>query len=235
MAESSSRTSRPPRPTRYDAPRHKDTGLKQERAVRTRGQVLDAAAEAFATRGFPAVTVLDVAELAGVTKGAVYFHFANKEALAQAVAEEFYHLLGVIGLEVQEAELSPLDAVAELLVRTAVAFRDDIMVQAGARLQIERSLIGADLPMPYLGYTESLVAWFQQALDEGQLPAETDPDVTARVLVSAFFGAQHISWVLNDRADIAERVQEILDTVVPRPLAPKGPRRTNARRTRATS
>jgi AcrR family transcriptional regulator len=214
-AESSSRTSRL---TRYATPRRKDTGLKQERAVRTRGQVLDAAAEAFATRGFPAVTVMDVAELAGVTKGAVYFHFANKEALAQAVAEEFYHLLGVIGQEVQEADLSPLDAVSQLLVRTALAFRDDTMVQAGARLQIERSLIGADLPMPYLGYTESLVTWFQQAREEGQLPTKTDPDVTARVLVSAFFGAQHISWVLHDRADIAERVQEILDTVVPRPL-----------------
>ncbi|MDH6624465.1 AcrR family transcriptional regulator [Streptomyces sp. LBL] len=213
IAESSSRRSRPVRAT---APRHKDTGLKQERAVRTRGQVLDAAAETFATKGFPAVTVLDVAELAGVTKGAVYFHFANKEALAQAVAEEFYHLLEVIGQEVQEAELSPLDAVAELLVRTALAFRDDIMVQAGARLQIERSLIGAEMPMPYLGYTQSLAGWFKQALEEEQVSADTDPEVTARVLVSAFFGAQHISWVLNDRADIAERVEEILRTVVPR-------------------
>ncbi|MFD5075717.1 ScbR family autoregulator-binding transcription factor [Streptomyces sp. NPDC058274] len=221
-AESTTRTSRP---TRDSAPRHKDTGLKQERAVRTRGQVLDAAAEAFATKGFPAVTVMDVAELAGVTKGAVYFHFANKEALAKAVAEEFYHVLGVIGQEVQDEELSPLDAVAELLDRTAVAFRDDTMVQAGARLQIERSLIGADLPMPYLGYTESLVSWFRQAQDEGQLATETSPEVTARILVSAFFGAQHISWVLNDRADLTERVREILDTVVPRPAKRRRTRR----------
>ncbi|MFJ9537131.1 ScbR family autoregulator-binding transcription factor [Streptomyces sp. NPDC101225] len=203
------------RPARDTAPRHRDTGLKQERAVRTRGQVLDAAARAFATKGFPAVTVQDVAELAGVTKGAVYFHFANKEALAQAVAEEFYHLLGVIGREVEEAELTPLRAVSELLERTAVAFRDDIMVQAGARLQIERSLIGAEMPMPYLGYTESLTVWLRQARAEGHLPTGTSPEATARVLVSAFFGAQHISWVLDDRADIADRVREILAAVVP--------------------
>ncbi|MEU6774133.1 ScbR family autoregulator-binding transcription factor [Streptomyces sp. NPDC046759] len=208
------------RPERATAPRHRDTGLKQERAVRTRGQVLDAAAEAFATKGFPAVTVQDVAELAGVTKGAVYFHFANKEALAQAVAEEFYHLLGVIGQEVEEAGLPPLEAVAELLVRTAVAFRDDTMVQAGARLQIERSLIGAEMPMPYLGYTESLTVWLRQARQQAQLPALTSPESTARVLVSAFFGAQHISWVLNDRKDIADRVQEILTAVLP--VAEKG-------------
>lgn len=203
------------RPARDPAPRHRDTGLKQERAVRTRGQVLDAAAKAFATKGFPAVTVQDVAELAGVTKGAVYFHFANKEALAQAVAEEFYHVLGVIGQEVEEAQLPPLRAVSELLERTAVAFRDDTMVQAGARLQIERSLIGAEMPMPYLGYTESLTIWLRQARTEGHLAAGTSPEATARVLVAAFFGAQHISWVLNDRADIAERVREILTAVVP--------------------
>ncbi|MFY4721906.1 ScbR family autoregulator-binding transcription factor [Streptomyces sp. LaBMicrA B280] len=203
-------------PDRGTAPRHRDTGLKQQRAVRTRGQVLDAAAEAFATRGFPTVTVQDVAELAGVTKGAVYFHFANKEALAQAVAEEFYHLLGIIGQEVKEADLAPLEAVAELLMRTAAAFRDDTMVQAGARLQIERSLIGAELPMPYLGYTRAVTGWLRQAHEAGQLPASVDPEATARVLVSAFFGAQHMSWVLNDRADIAERVAEILTAVVPK-------------------
>ncbi|MEU6219506.1 ScbR family autoregulator-binding transcription factor [Streptomyces sp. NPDC047022] len=198
------------RPDRGTAPRDRDTGLKQERAVRTRGQVLDAAAEAFAAKGFPAVTVQDVAQLAGVTKGAVYFHFANKEALAQAVAEEFYHVLGVIGREVEEAGLPPLEAVAELLVRTAVVFRDDTMIQAGARLQIERSLIGAEMPTPYVGYTESVTRWLRQAKQEIRCP-----EATARVLVSAFFGAQHISWILNDRADIADRVQEILGAVLP--------------------
>lgn len=215
------------RPPASQTGARKAPGLKQERAVRTRGVVLDAAAEAFAAKGFPAVTVLDVAELAGVTKGAVYFHFANKDALAQAVAEEFYELQAAIAAGVRAADLSPLDAVAELLTRTALAFRDNRTVQAGARLQIERSLIGADLPMPYLGYTDSVTTWLQRAKDTAQLPTDAQPEALARVLVSAFFGAQHISWVLNDRADIAERVQELIDVVVPRP-ARKPARRKSA-------
>ncbi|MFI9269861.1 ScbR family autoregulator-binding transcription factor [Kitasatospora sp. NPDC052896] len=190
------------------------TDLKQERAVRTRGQVLDAAASAFARKGFPAVTILDVAELMGMTKGAVYFHYPNKEALALAVADEFYRRLGATGDTVRELALSPLEAVSELLTRTAVAFRDDPMIQAGARLQIERSLIEADLPTPYVGYTNLVESWLTQARDEGQLALDTDAEVMARVLISAFFGAQHISWVLSERADIAERVREILDVVI---------------------
>ena len=188
--------------------------LKQERAVRTRGQVLDAAAHAFAAKGFPAVTILDVAELTGMTKGAVYFHYPNKEALAVAVAERFYERLPAIADGVRALGLAPLSAVAELLTRTATAFRDDIMIQAGARLQIERSLIKAPLPMPYTGYGNLVSGWLQEARDAGELSAGTDPDVIARVLISAFFGAQHISWVLSDRADLAERVQEILDVVL---------------------
>ena len=59
------------------------TDLKQERAERTRAQILNSAAEAFASRGFPSVTIVDIAELTGMTKGAVYFHYANKESLGQ--------------------------------------------------------------------------------------------------------------------------------------------------------
>ncbi len=190
-------------------------GLKQERALRTRAQVLGAAAQAFADKGFPAVTMLDVAELTGMTKGAVYFHYPNKEALALAVTEEFYHRIARLGEEVLGLELSPLDAVTELMTRTAVAFRDDLVVQAGARLQIESTLIATDLPRPYVGYTELVTAWLAQAAEIGELPAGARPEAIARVLISAFFGAQHISWVLDNRSDVAERVQEILTTVLP--------------------
>lgn len=189
--------------------------LKQQRAVRTRNQVLDAAAQAFAAKGFPAVTILDVAELTGMTKGAVYFHYSNKEALALAVAEEFYRRLPEIADSVLRMDLSPLQSVSELLTRTALAFRDDIMCQAGARLQLERSLIDADMPVPFIGYNHLVASWLKEAKGIGQLPPDADPDTIARVLISAFFGAQHISWVLSDRADLPERVKQIVSVIIP--------------------
>ncbi|MEV8524880.1 MULTISPECIES: ScbR family autoregulator-binding transcription factor [unclassified Streptomyces] len=189
--------------------------LKQERAIRTRALILDAAARAFADKGYPATTILDVAELMGATKGAVYFHFTNKNALAVAVTEEFYVRLRSAAHEVQEQGLAPLAAVTELLTRTGAMFRDDEVIRAGARLQIEQSLIDADLPTPFLGYTEIVTGLLRTAEAEGSLPAGSDPQALARVLVSAFFGAQHMSWVINNRADIADRVQEILAIVLP--------------------
>ncbi|MEU1409958.1 helix-turn-helix domain-containing protein, partial [Streptomyces sp. NPDC005728] len=57
----------------------------QERAVRTRRAILVAAAGVFAEVGFEAATIAEILQRAGVTKGALYFHFASKQELAQAV------------------------------------------------------------------------------------------------------------------------------------------------------
>jgi AcrR family transcriptional regulator len=191
--------------------------LKQERAIRTRGQVLSAAAKAFAEKGFPGVTMLDIAELTGMTKGAVYFHYANKEAVAVAVCEEFYRWLGRLSEDVQE--LPPLEGVVEYFTRAAVGFRDDPMVQAGARLQIEFHDVGAALPVPFADGVEATRKLLARAQANGQLPEGSTPESLSRILVAGFFGVQHVSWRLNNRADLAERVQELLDSVLPRASA----------------
>ncbi|MFD8306862.1 ScbR family autoregulator-binding transcription factor [Streptomyces sp. NPDC059690] len=189
--------------------------LKQERAGRTRRQLLDAAAKAFAAKGFPAVTLQDIADLAEVTKGAVYFHFTNKEAVAVAVTEEFYTQLPAIAESVTASQLPPLDAVAELLLQTAVALRDNPVMQAGARLQIERNLVDADMPTPFSGFTQLITELLAQAKDEDMLRPTTDIASMARVIVAAFFGSQHISWVQHNREDLTDRVQEIIDITIP--------------------
>ncbi|MFB8246310.1 ScbR family autoregulator-binding transcription factor [Streptomyces sp. NPDC001046] len=185
--------------------------LKQERAIRTRRTILDAAAEVFARDGYPHVTIKDVADGAEMTKGAVYFHFSNKEALAVAVAEEFYRRLNEIVSPALEGDHSSPSTVVDVLLRTARGFRDDVYIKAGARLQIERPYIKAEMPVPYVGFTSLIVDLLKECQAAGRLPQSAVPEALARVLISALFGAQHISWVQNDRADIVARVEEIVD------------------------
>ncbi|MFJ9566411.1 ScbR family autoregulator-binding transcription factor [Streptomyces fuscichromogenes] len=189
--------------------------LKQERASRTRRQLLDAAASAFAEKGFPAVTLQDIADRAEVTKGAVYFHFTNKEAVAVAVTEEFYRQLPAVAESVTARQLPPLDAVAELLLQTAIALRDNAVMQAGARLQIERNLVDADMPTPFSEFTQLITTLLAQAQAEGTVRPTIGIAPMARVVVAAFFGSQHISWVQHNREDLTDRVQEIIDVVLP--------------------
>ena len=54
----------------------------------TRGRLLAAAADVFAKKGYEGASVDDVAHAAGLTKGAVYWHFANKEELFLTLVRE---------------------------------------------------------------------------------------------------------------------------------------------------
>lgn len=50
--------------------------------------LLDSAAELFATKGYPATTMRDIAGTIGMLPGSIYYHYPNKEALLVAVYEE---------------------------------------------------------------------------------------------------------------------------------------------------
>lgn len=62
---------------------------RAEYAELTRAALLDAAAPAFAERGFAATSVTEIAASARVTKGAVYHHFPDKQSLFEAVVHEY--------------------------------------------------------------------------------------------------------------------------------------------------
>ena len=68
---------KPPRPTRA------------ERQAQTRSQLIDAAAQVFARRGFQTASVEEIAEEAGYSHGAVYSNFEGKADLFLAVFEDY--------------------------------------------------------------------------------------------------------------------------------------------------
>jgi AcrR family transcriptional regulator len=62
---------------------------RSTRKAATRTRLLQAAARVYAAHGFAGATLDDVAEEAGLTKGAVYGHFGSKDNLLVALMEEY--------------------------------------------------------------------------------------------------------------------------------------------------
>src|SRR6266568_6891513 len=60
---------------------------REEKKAQTRERLIEAAAKVFAEKGFAATSLDEVADTAGLTKGAVYSNFENKEDLVRAVLE----------------------------------------------------------------------------------------------------------------------------------------------------
>jgi AcrR family transcriptional regulator len=64
--------------------------IKQERAARTRVEILEAAITLFARRGFLATTMAELAKAIRMTPGALYWHFPTKEDLLLAAIEDLH-------------------------------------------------------------------------------------------------------------------------------------------------
>lgn len=93
---------------------------KAEKHAATRAILLATARRLFAASGYADTGTEDVVREAGVTRGALYYHFADKRALFEAVVEMMAQdVLAAIELAVAETP-SPLDA----LLRGTAAFLD---------------------------------------------------------------------------------------------------------------
>ncbi|HYX94483.1 MAG TPA: helix-turn-helix domain-containing protein [Geodermatophilus sp.] len=73
----------PEQPTRGRRGRRalRGPGLRERRRQQTRATIIEAAAELFAERGFDAVSVVEIAQRAGVVEKTVFNHFPVKEGL----------------------------------------------------------------------------------------------------------------------------------------------------------
>jgi AcrR family transcriptional regulator len=86
-----------------------------ERRAATTEAILKAGRRLFGERGFAATTIDDIAEAARVAKGAVYHHFATKEAVFEAVFDQVSHDLV---LEVDRAARTEKDVLAAMVAGT---------------------------------------------------------------------------------------------------------------------
>jgi AcrR family transcriptional regulator len=89
-------------------------GARAAKAAERREAILNAALEEFSARGFAAARLEDVARRAGVAKGTIYLHFADKETLFQELIRAMMSPV-VSALEAAPAADLPVRALAALL------------------------------------------------------------------------------------------------------------------------
>jgi len=101
-------------PGRAGAAERASTGERPNRNVArgeaTRAQLIAIATRMFAERGYEDTSIEAVLREAGVSRGSLYHHFASKEALFEAVAEEVETSTGAQTVAAASGAASPLDA-----------------------------------------------------------------------------------------------------------------------------
>jgi AcrR family transcriptional regulator len=97
---------------------------RQARGERRIEQILDVAAQVFAEVGFEAATTNAIAARAGMSPGSLYQFFANKDAIAEALAARFAARLQATREDAFAPEIAalPLDGMIDRVVDPLVAF-----------------------------------------------------------------------------------------------------------------
>ncbi|MFF4032882.1 ScbR family autoregulator-binding transcription factor [Streptomyces sviceus] len=188
---------------------------RQERAIRTRRTIVEAAGAVFDEHGYAASTIAMVLERADVTKGALYFHFPSKESLAQAVLDEQLPLGAV----------PPHPCKVQEIVDTTFVFgqrlRTNSLLKGSVRLTVDQCAPpGVDHTGPFRQWSEHVVSLLQEAREQGELlPTVALPD-TADLLVGAFAGVQLMSRALHGREDLAHRISVMWAHMLPSIVVP---------------
>jgi AcrR family transcriptional regulator len=179
-----------------------------DRRAATVATILTVARRLFAARGFDATSIDDIAEAAGVAKGAVYHHFASKEAVFLRVLDDVQAGIAAAPVppealqERDPAELIAAGVLGYLLAASepdvrrvllidgpaVVGWRkwreiDDRYFGAGARIAMKR-LLGEAAPAREV---ELMAHLLMGAVMEAAIICATaeDPQTTARELSSA--------------------------------------------------
>ncbi|MBI1885962.1 MAG: TetR/AcrR family transcriptional regulator [Chloroflexi bacterium] len=171
--------------------RGKTLRKRTRRGPQTRKQILDVSLRLFSERGFARTTVRDIARNAGITDAAIYYHFASKRELLEALVEERGFLTSLQQLEQVATDL-PLRDTLLWMARGAINLMDEN--RDFLRLILMEGLAGDEAATEQ--YQNLMSRWergvrgvLSRYADKGDLP---DNDLTALarqviyVILSAF-------------------------------------------------
>jgi TetR/AcrR family acrAB operon transcriptional repressor len=174
----------------------------KEEAAATREQLMDAAEQVFRQRGVGHASLAEVADAAGVTRGAIYHHFASKAELFEAMLARAEMPLD---MAFDGGEALPVDdplgmardtAVKALLHLTSCERVRNIFEVAFLRCEYTDELAPVERRhlqerAQCLGFGKALL---DQAVARGQLPPDTDTQLASHALY-AFIGGVMRDWV----------------------------------------
>jgi AcrR family transcriptional regulator len=182
----------------------------QDRAIRTRQGILAAAAKVFEERGYQSATIAEILTAAGVTKGALYFHFQSKEHLAQGVlrAQNDERL-------VVPDRVSKIQQLVDIVMLHAYRLQTDPMVRASVRLTLDELAQDLDRSGPFRIWSQVGQELLAKAQAQGELLPHVVPAETTAVLVGSFGGVQAMSHVMTDYQDLGQRISDLLRHVLP--------------------
>ncbi len=191
----------------------------KEEAARTRQVILDSALEVFSSKGYASARLEDIASHAGVTRGAIYWHFKDKYELYCSLYEQLSEKIVRRTEEILATEKTPLKKIHSLMQGTFVYMEENQEFRAieeislyNAGIKEEWKEIIAIHSNTFMFIKGTLIKLIEDGMAAGELKDSLDPEVTALAIMSYVCGVKCM-W-LNHRAhfslrDIGEEIIQV--------------------------
>ena len=189
-------------------PEHAGRPLIQRRAKETREGILEAAAIQFSRTGYAGTSINDIHRNANSTKGAMYFHFANKEAIAHQL---LYRWSEAVSETIAKAEATGQPADRQILIvyrELARRVETEAITRAGLVLCLDSTI--TDAYITYEDWTEDLTPLVIDAIRSGALDCAESMSRLAESLCAGFIGAVQVAVSLDQPQTIRRRVDDLL-------------------------
>ncbi len=178
----------------------------KEEAERTRQALLQAALTVFSQKGYTAATLEEIAHAAGVTRGAIYWHFHSKaELYTTLVAEVSAQTEGVVNRAAAEGG-SFLDIFRRVMIRLLELLEEDATFRAVQELVLFKTEIVPELregmklkAATFRAIEARVAAVLQTGMASGAVRADLDPVIGARAALTYINGII-FTWLFDQTA-----------------------------------
>ncbi|AQT82886.1 hypothetical protein B1R94_17205 [Mycolicibacterium litorale] len=173
---------------------------RQARAEATRRRIIDAAVELFAAIGYGDTSLADIVKAAKVTKGAFYYHFTSKEAVAEAIIGESNERVAAAYADATREARPALEKLIAGSYAIAGAIRSDTLVGIGNQLIQSLSQIGDTGGQVYPRWKSIFAEEANAAATAGQLRDGMIADDVGEAIYVSMVGCQLLSDAIGDDA-----------------------------------
>ncbi|WNO07515.1 TetR/AcrR family transcriptional regulator [Teredinibacter sp. KSP-S5-2] len=160
----------------------------------TRRHILEVTAQAMCENGYKATSLSDIIDKAGVSKGALYHHFANKQELGHAVFEEVYVKQFLDNWSFPCCEETPLESLAEWINQLSSCVTAEDLKNGCPVCNMANEMSGIDevfrlkSAAMFKVLTDRVTTILALAKEKGVLKTEVEPAAVANFLVIAIQG-----------------------------------------------
>lgn len=201
----------------------------KKEAEQTRLSILNAAMRVFSSKGYAGTRLEDVARAAGVTRGAVTWHFSNKANLLNAAlvggTKAYTDRLQTI----IDSGLSPLNTLRALVKEMLSSLESDDVYRTSMEIIFHKSELAEELQQgwaKYVGFMNRLQRTAERLVQKGimlgEIRPEIDPKLAALGMTAFIIGIEQY-WLMDSRAFSIEKVSDRIIEFVTQAIVPNKP------------